>query len=352
MHFIVHIFIRVIHDLVTPNFSTIICYDRLIYDISYSLASCLENEAIRYGRFLESLLESVMSWHGDKNKFDKECATHSGFLTVFHNAGNAATKTTGTTQTSEQLDYDNFRHVYHKWHYKLAKSFIVCLDSNDYIQIRNVLQVLTVLLPIYQKMTTFYAVLERRIKAICAAEKDRRHDFFALAKCYSDCLAHKNRDTIEGCQFHSFLNLIICFFFYARPTSDKPMNIGTTNNGPTTAHKSASTAPLSQPTAPTSRSATITNTANGGTSGSSSRRLNQTVESTLSTTSVHQDNEHRSGSGIMDVSPSSLSSKRIKTSNTVSNGRSTRKEAREDRHTSSSSSLRVSSSSCSDCRDK
>ncbi|CAF5004180.1 unnamed protein product, partial [Rotaria sp. Silwood1] len=354
-------FMRVIHDLVTPNFSTIICYDGLIYDISYSIASCSENEAIRYGRFLESLLESVMSWHGDKNKFDKECATHSGFLTVFHNAGNTATKTTGTTQTPEQLDYDNFRHVHHKWHYKLAKSFIFCLDSNDYIQIRNVLQVLTVLLPIYPKMTTFHAALERCIKAI----------------------SHKNRDTIEGCQFHSYLNLIICFFFYARPTSDKPMNIGTTNNGPTTAHKSASTAPLSQPTAPTSRSATITNIipaekrsrggsskgdcsttsqveescngssrTNGGSSGSSSRRLNQTVESTLSTTPVHQDNEHRSGSGIMDVSPSSLSSKRIKTSNTVSNGRSTRKEAREDRHTSSSSSHRVSSSSRSDCRDK
>ena len=64
-------FIRVIHDLITPNFSTIICYDRLFSDISYSLASCSENEAIRYGRFLQSLLETVMSWHADKNKFDK-----------------------------------------------------------------------------------------------------------------------------------------------------------------------------------------------------------------------------------------------------------------------------------------
>jgi THO complex subunit 2 len=64
-------FIRVIHDLFTPNFSTIICYDRLFSDISYSLASCSENEAIRYGRFLQSLLETVMSWHGDRNKFDK-----------------------------------------------------------------------------------------------------------------------------------------------------------------------------------------------------------------------------------------------------------------------------------------
>ncbi|CAF3650930.1 unnamed protein product [Rotaria sp. Silwood1] len=653
-------FIRVIHDLVTPNFSTIICYDRLFSDISYSLASCSENEAIRYGRFLESLLETVMSWHGDKNKFDKECATHPGFLTVFRNAGNAATKTTGTTQTPEQLDYDNFRHVCHKWHYKLAKSFIVCLDSNDYIQIRNVLQVLTVLLPIYPKMTTFYAALERRIKAICAAEKDRRHDLFALAKCYSGRLAHKHRDMIEESQFHSVperqtssssstsnqnnnnnnqnnnnnnnagtkMNPIVTPTIIgdtnnvnhhpilsdiqstsspttrsiqkdsltsnttARPTSEKSMNVSTTNNGSTTATKSSSPAPSSQPTAPTSRSATITNiterstsktktepviinsssnsssttatisstksnriphgpslpssktsvtsttqnkiesnetstsmtgrtiklsnnptdrhespqastistlrespptnkkdtsttidrrptsstteqqisssktssapvsrptssrtvtsttrsstssvattnddsirrsdqtatnginsstssktlrtesphehvpvekksrsgsskgdrittshvdesrnsssrsthrehkhesnkrarsstpekrSANGGNSGSSSRRLNQTAESTLSTTPVHQDNEHSSGSGIMDVSPSSLSSKRIKTSDTISNGRSTRKEAREERHTSSSSSHRVSSSSRSDRRDK
>ncbi|CAF3650173.1 unnamed protein product [Rotaria sordida] len=311
-------FIRVIHDLITPNFSTIICYDRLFSDISYSLASCSENEAIRYGRFLESLLETVMSWHGDKNKFDKECASHPGFLTVFRNAGNAASKTTGTTQTPEQLDYDNFRHVCHKWHYKLAKSFIVCLDSNDYVQIRNVLQVLTVLLPIYPKMTTFYGALERRIKAICVAEKDRRHDLFALAKCYSGRLAHKHRDMIEESLFHSVserptpsstsnnnntnniagtkMNSIVTPTIgdtnnvnhhpilsdtqstsspttrsiqkdssnssstTARPTSEKSTNISTTNNGSTTAPKSDSPAPSSQPTTTTSRSTTITNT--------------------------------------------------------------------------------------------
>ena len=91
----------------------------------------------------------------------------------------------------------------HKWHYKLAKSFIVCLESNDYIQIRNVLQVLTVLLPIYPKMTAFYAALERRIRAICLAEKDRRHDLFALAKCYSGRLAQKYKDMIEESLFHT-----------------------------------------------------------------------------------------------------------------------------------------------------
>jgi len=79
-------FIRVIHDLVTPNFSTIICYDRLFSDISYSLASCSENEATRYGRFLQSLLETVMSWHSDRNKFDK--VIRSYFLEYFENTQN------------------------------------------------------------------------------------------------------------------------------------------------------------------------------------------------------------------------------------------------------------------------
>lgn len=79
----------------------------------------------------------------------------------------------------------------------------MCLESNDYIQIRNVLQVLTVLLPIYPKLLAFYTALERRIRAICVAEKDRRHDLFALAKCYNGRLANKQRDMVEEGQFHT-----------------------------------------------------------------------------------------------------------------------------------------------------
>lgn len=155
----------------------------------------------------------------------QECATHPGFLTVFRTAGSSASKIAGATQVPEQLDYDNFRHVCHKWHYKLAKSFIVCLDSTDYIQIRNVLQVLTVLLPIYPKMITHYAALERRIKTICSAEKDRRHDLCALAKSYNGRLAHKHRDMIDESQFHSVPERVL-----PSSTSNNPgTNRGTTS---------------------------------------------------------------------------------------------------------------------------
>lgn len=57
-----------------------------------------------------------------------------------------------------------------------------------------------------------------------------------------------------------------------------------------------------------------------------SRRSAQAVESTLSTTPTHQDSDHvGSGLAMTDVSPPSLSTKRIKTSDATSNGRSARK---------------------------
>ena len=46
--------------LKTPNFSTLIYYDRIFCDITYTVTCCTENEAGRYGRFLSAMLEQVM----------------------------------------------------------------------------------------------------------------------------------------------------------------------------------------------------------------------------------------------------------------------------------------------------
>ena len=59
-------FVNIIHQLQTPNFSTLICYDRIFCDITYTVTCCTENEAGRYGRFLAAMLETVMKWHADK----------------------------------------------------------------------------------------------------------------------------------------------------------------------------------------------------------------------------------------------------------------------------------------------
>lgn len=40
-------------------------------DITYTVTSCTENEAHRYGRFLCSALETVMRWHSSPATYEK-----------------------------------------------------------------------------------------------------------------------------------------------------------------------------------------------------------------------------------------------------------------------------------------
>jgi hypothetical protein len=176
---------------------------KIFSDISYSIASLTDNEARRYGRFFLGLLETVMAWHSEQTVFENECAQHPGFLTVFRNAASAsaAGSVTGSNK-QEQLDYENFRHVCHKWHYKLTKSFTVCLESEDYIQMRNALIVLTKIAPQFPKINTFSMALEKRIEKIKSIEKDKRQDIYTLAVVYSGLLKQKKQNMIDESKFH------------------------------------------------------------------------------------------------------------------------------------------------------
>lgn len=53
-------------------------------------------------------------------------------------------RSASTINDSKQyLDFENYRHITFKWHFKLTKSLVICLESKDYIQIRNGLLLLT-----------------------------------------------------------------------------------------------------------------------------------------------------------------------------------------------------------------
>ncbi|XP_058948707.2 THO complex subunit 2 [Pocillopora verrucosa] len=186
-------FVHMLHNLKTPNFSTLLCFDRVFSDISYTVASCTENEASRYGRFLCSMLEIVMRWHGDKKTYDKECGTYPGFVTVLRATNN---------DKADHLDYENYRHVCHKWQYKLTKALVVCLESKDYTQIRNTIMVLTKILPYYPKVLNLGQALERRIDKICEEEKEKRQDIYTLAVGYAGRLKVKKRDMVIESEFH------------------------------------------------------------------------------------------------------------------------------------------------------
>uniref|UniRef100_A0A3Q3KHK3 THO complex subunit 2 n=1 Tax=Monopterus albus TaxID=43700 RepID=A0A3Q3KHK3_MONAL len=189
-------FVELVHQQKTPNFCTLLCYDRVFSAIIYTVASCTENESHRYGRFLCCMLETVTRWHSDRSVYEKECVNYPGFLTIFR-----ATGFDGGNK-ADQLDYENFRHVVHKWHYMLTKASVHCLETGDYTHIRNILIVLTKILPCYPKVLNLGQALECRVHKICLEEKDKRPDLYALAMGYSGRLKAQKVHMVPENEFH------------------------------------------------------------------------------------------------------------------------------------------------------
>lgn len=189
-------FIYIMHNLKTPNFSSLICYDRIFTDITYTMTSCTENEAHRYGRFLCAVLENLMLWHSDKSVYDKECADYPGFVTVFRSPSSHQ------NAVADHLDYENYRHVVHKWHYSLTRVSVNCLESGDYTQIRNMLIVLTKILPHYPRVSKLGTALERRVEKVVEEEKEKRQDLYTHALIYSGQLKLSKKHWILDQNFH------------------------------------------------------------------------------------------------------------------------------------------------------
>ena len=73
-------------------------------DITYSVMSCTEGEAARYGTFLCKVLGTAMRWHADKQAFHKECAHYPGFVTKYRVSNQF-------TEANDHVGYENYRYV-------------------------------------------------------------------------------------------------------------------------------------------------------------------------------------------------------------------------------------------------
>ncbi|CAH0721695.1 unnamed protein product, partial [Brenthis ino] len=193
-------FVHAVHALRTPNFSTLLCYDRLFCDITYSVMSCTEGEAARYGQFLCRVLRTAMRWHADRAAFHAECAHFPGFVTKYRVSNQF-------TEANDHVGYENYRHVCHKWHYKITKAMVVCLDSGDYVQIRNALIVLIRILPHFPVLAKLAQIVERKVEKVKEEEKSQRQDLYVLATGYSGQLRNKVPHMMKESDFHQMMNL-------------------------------------------------------------------------------------------------------------------------------------------------
>ena len=114
--------------------------------------------------------------------FERECSGYPGFITKFR-----VTEKNSSSNETDTVDFENyrfvkwlnltemkvtvvFRHVCHKWHYKIAKALVVCLESKDFVQIRNSLIVLTKIIQHFPAIQNLATVIEKRIEKVLESD--------------------------------------------------------------------------------------------------------------------------------------------------------------------------------------
>lgn len=141
------------------------------------------------------MLETVMRWHSDQATFNKECANYPGFVTKFRVSNQFS-------EANDHVGYENYRHVCHKWHYKITKAIVFCLDSKEYMQIRNALIILMRILPYYPVLAKLAQIIERKVEKVREEEKNKRPDLFVIASSYIGQLKTKAAQMIKESDFH------------------------------------------------------------------------------------------------------------------------------------------------------
>ncbi|OAF71498.1 THO complex subunit 2 [Intoshia linei] len=189
-------FIKELHLSKANDFPSLIIYDRIFSDIRYQISSFSENEAHRYGRFLNECLLIILRWHSSETIYNQECDGYPGFITIFRRSNNIQ-----SVSKASPLKYENYKQVCYKWQHMLARSFAICLESESFVQIRNCLIVLIKISESYPKIKTLGDALIKRLETVCTEEKEKRPDLHLLALGYTGRIKSNRKDWVSQSTF-------------------------------------------------------------------------------------------------------------------------------------------------------
>lgn len=116
----------------------------------------------------------------------QECSNYPGFVTKFRVSNQFS-------EANDHVGYENYRHVCHKWHYKITKAMVVCLDSKDYVQIRNSLIILIKILPHFPVLAKLSQIIERKIEKVIYIQKSVYNVVLHASKALSAPVLEANK---------------------------------------------------------------------------------------------------------------------------------------------------------------
>lgn len=124
--------LNMMHSSGTPGFRTMHFIDLLMREktLTNLMFQCTGREAENFGRFLCELLKELGTWRESKTEYEKKAygpkKTLPGFIQKYDKDGGVVF-----------LTFDDFKRVLYKWHMNLTRAARSCLDSNEYMHIKN-----------------------------------------------------------------------------------------------------------------------------------------------------------------------------------------------------------------------
>ncbi|GFP83587.1 THO complex subunit 2 [Phtheirospermum japonicum] len=168
-------FVNTLHSLETPFFNTVNHIDGLICKtLQPMICCCTEYEVGRLGRFLFETLKTAYHWKSDESIYEKECGNMPGFALYYR------------YPNSQRVTYGQFIRVQWKWSQRITKLLIQCLESTEYMEIRNALIMLTKISSVFPVTRKSGINLEKRVAKI---KSDEREDLKVLATGVAAALA-------------------------------------------------------------------------------------------------------------------------------------------------------------------
>ncbi|RZC63684.1 hypothetical protein C5167_025452 [Papaver somniferum] len=170
-------FVRTLHSLGTPFFNTVNHIDVLICKtLQPMICCCTEYEAGRLGRFLFETLEMAYHWKKKESTYERECGNMPGFAVSYR------------YPNSQRVTYSQFVRVHWKWSCRITRLLIQCLESNEYMEIRNALIMLTKISSVFPVTRKSGINLEKRVAKV---KGDEREDLKVLATGVAAALASR-----------------------------------------------------------------------------------------------------------------------------------------------------------------
>ncbi|KAF3432078.1 hypothetical protein FNV43_RR26817 [Rhamnella rubrinervis] len=180
-------FVHTLHSLGTPFFNTVNHIDVLICKtLQPMICCCTEYEVGRLGRFLYETLKIAYHWKSDESVYERECGNMPGFA-VYYRYPN-----------SQRVTYGQFIKVHWKWSQRITRLLIQCLESTEYMEIRNALIMLTKISSVFPVTRKSGINLEKRVSKI---KSDEREDLKVLATGVSAALAARKPSWVTDEEF-------------------------------------------------------------------------------------------------------------------------------------------------------